>query len=134
MHSKRTISLLNESLAQVFLAWDTQFQDEDEDDAFAGFKCSRRATAARRDGGVDDSRKKRGTRLEDGHRGFVALKSVTNPLAGGRGGRSGMYEGDAELSKGLFRELRALQMLDCVHVVRLLDVYPEVTSCECVHM
>ena len=41
----------------------------------------------------------------------------------GRGGGGG---GDG-ISKGLFRELRALQALEeCVHVVRLLDVFPEV--------
>lgn len=52
-------------------------------------------------------------------RGYVALKSVASGVASGGG-----------ISKGLFRELRALQMLEeCVHSVRLLNVYPEVIEC-----
>lgn len=130
---------------QVLLAWDTQYQraqpnsftgSEDGGGQFQGNRDLDTTVPSSRDqtlsafgqssaacGQSSSGLRKRGRVVRrreenDHHRGFVALKSVA--CGGGGAGRS--------LSKGLFRELRALQALDCVHVVRLLDVYPEVSS------
>lgn len=52
--------------------------------------------------------------------GYVALKTVASGVS------SSSPRG---ISKGLFRELRALQMAgECPYVVGLLDVYPEVRA------
>lgn len=69
---------------------------------------------------MQSSRRKRerGRGKEEGP-GYVALKTVASGASSAAGGTG--------IAKGLFRELRALQMLEgCSHVVRLLDVYPEV--------
>lgn len=60
----------------------------------------------------------------------MALKTVASGVcaSSGRGGGGG-----SAISKGLFRELRALQMAgECPYIVGLLDVYPEVCVCACV--
>ncbi|CAM9367961.1 unnamed protein product, partial [Ascophyllum nodosum] len=85
------------AFGEVLLAWDTQAERPPE--------IPGNARVVRR-----------GHRQGGGRcRGYVALKTVASGVASGGG-----------LSKGLVRELRALQMLqDCVHVVQLLDVYPK---------
>ncbi|CAB1099894.1 unnamed protein product [Ectocarpus sp. CCAP 1310/34] len=91
------------AFGEVFLAWDTQTKQREAPHLRAG---------GYRDAGMG----------EEGGGGYVALKTVASRVSsssmssGGRGG----------LSKGLFRELRALQMAtECPHIVTLLDVYPE---------
>lgn len=83
---------------QVFLAWDTQALGHQSHQA------RNTADGCFSDGGSQGL-------------GYVALKTVA----------SGAVGANDSISKGLFRELRTLQMLgECVHIVRLLDVYPEV--------
>lgn len=89
---------------QVFLAWDTQTKQSEAPPVRAG---------GLRDASVG----------KEGGAGYVALKTV----ASGVSSSSKSGGGGGGLSKGLFRELRALQMAtECPHIVTLLDVYPEV--------
>ena len=76
-------------------------------------------------GGRSD--KAEGEGAEEG-RGYVALKTVASGVSSSRGGGGG----GGDISKGLFRELRALQALEeCTHVVGLLDAFPEVRCIFC---
>eukprot|EP00752_Nemacystus_decipiens_P011562 g10267.t1 len=100
------------AFGEVYLAWDTQ----------AG-RCDRspRRRTSRRDGGAAGGGGD--TEHEPRSPGYVALKTVASGVcaSSGRGGGGG-----SAISKGLFRELRALQMAgECPHIVSLLDVYPE---------
>eukprot|EP00903_Cladosiphon_okamuranus_P015297 g14132.t1 len=99
------------AFGEVFLAWDTQTPHQSD----------RRRARRQRDAGAGRG----GGDAEHDLRspGYVALKTVASGVCAPsrRGG-----DGGSEVSKGLFRELRALQMAgDCPYIVGLLDVYPE---------
>ncbi|CAM9258433.1 unnamed protein product [Laminaria digitata] len=114
------------AFGEVYLAWDTQAERRDpESTATTTTTNTSKATSssssegARLKGGRSD--KAEGEGAEEG-RGYVALKTVASGVSSSRGGGGG----GGDISKGLFRELRALQALEeCAHVVRLLDAFPE---------
>lgn len=102
---------------QVFLAWDTQTDQ--------GEKSRRRRDGV---GGGGGGGKGKGTAPRELGPGYVALKTVASGVTSSSSRSSDASSGG--ISKGLFRELRALQMAgECPHVVSLLDVFPEVRHC-----
>lgn len=108
----------------MYLAWDTQAERLDPEAAATTTTTSKTASSSggpRLKGGRSDQAEGEGT--ENG-RGYVALKTVASGVSTSSRGGGG---GGGDISKGLFRELRALQALgECAHVVRLLDAFPEV--------